>query len=853
MNFTIAKCSGNHSSTDLEPWEIDTKSLVNSSNELIKPVIGSKDGSYFLRCNGTHRSNAGTDDIAHILILDGDSRISDDGEIVSGAPRPLEVSKVLTKLGVTHCIYSSYSNAATQEEITAKGTDSGGVHGKDYYKYRVIIPCTYTPEQLPSLLDYIFNELHSDGVMLENVKENRTWSQPWYFPRTPDADRLDLFESYQYAGSTILNADVIHSQWEKSQPPRVEPKQNPDKVKIDESNGRINSMKVFNQTFSVHDILSCNGYIKKGHKWLRPDSESKIPSVQLCTQCNDGKERIYSHGGDILNDTYAHDAWDCYRFLELNDTGAKPSAKAFDWNMGIQKHNNNIFGQEQAAKKAQQPPTPRPAQDNYMDENIDCSSMPPEPPLQIPVSTFNHTLDTEHRYCSVDLLRKIDDDHILKRLCIQVAAETHLPVNTVFLMGLTVFSSIASRKYAVKYQNGEHIPIGLYSVVEQPSGTGKSWCLGTFQKPFIAIQKELLKEVLKKIKDFEKRTGSGEELTDDEQTELKELGQKRKHLSTGLFVTNSTPEALEMTLNRTNGFFSAVSSEQGLFNSLLGNSYKSEKNANNNDVMLNGFDGGHVNSIRVSREGYNGNVIGGVACFAQQGSIEVVLKSSNGTGLSERFLMLAEPHSLGKRDHTKQIQPDPMLSVNYANHCDLMKSVINDPLTLDELNNLFISNEGFLKINQYRNKIEPDLVDGGKFSHVSLRGAASKINMQIMKIAANLHLLNYDMQSEIPERHVIAAIDIANELLEANLKLCKDKGIMGVKAEFTAILSLFENDQRPRTERNIIMSKSQKIPFKDFSGNKSDLIKTTLREMVEQRLLAKTLDATGKALYMLAQ
>lgn len=47
MNFTIAKCSGNHASTDLEPWEIDSKSLVNSSNELITPVIGNKDGSYF--------------------------------------------------------------------------------------------------------------------------------------------------------------------------------------------------------------------------------------------------------------------------------------------------------------------------------------------------------------------------------------------------------------------------------------------------------------------------------------------------------------------------------------------------------------------------------------------------------------------------------------------------------------------------------------------------------------------------------------------------------------------------------------------------------------------------------------
>lgn len=118
------------------------------------------------------------------------------------------------------------------------------------------------PEQLPSLLDYIFNELHSDSVMLENVKENRTWSQPWYFPRTPDAERLDLFQSYQYSGS-ILNADVIHSKWEKSQPPRIEPKQNPVKVKIDESNGRINSMQVFNQSFSVHDILIRNSYIKK--------------------------------------------------------------------------------------------------------------------------------------------------------------------------------------------------------------------------------------------------------------------------------------------------------------------------------------------------------------------------------------------------------------------------------------------------------------------------------------------------------------------------------------------------------------------------------------------------------------
>jgi hypothetical protein len=182
IGFTLAKCTGGYTNTALQPWRIDTTSLV---NELSNPEIGNKDGSYFLRCNGTTRSNAGTDDTAHIIILDGDRRINEDGEIKEGAPAPAEVSEILTKLGVTHFIYSSHSNAATQAELIAKDTNSGGAYGADYYKYRVVIPCSYTPEQLPALLNHIFSKLHRDGVMLVDVKENRTWSQPWNFTSTP--------------------------------------------------------------------------------------------------------------------------------------------------------------------------------------------------------------------------------------------------------------------------------------------------------------------------------------------------------------------------------------------------------------------------------------------------------------------------------------------------------------------------------------------------------------------------------------------------------------------------------------------------------------------------------------------
>lgn len=43
-----------------------------------------------------------------------------------------------------------------------------------------------------------------------------------------------------------------------------------------------------------------------------------VAAVQFCQQCNDGIERVYSHGGDVLNDDYSHDAFDCYRLLECD-------------------------------------------------------------------------------------------------------------------------------------------------------------------------------------------------------------------------------------------------------------------------------------------------------------------------------------------------------------------------------------------------------------------------------------------------------------------------------------------------------------------------------------------------------
>jgi Protein of unknown function (DUF3987) len=808
----IGISSSGISNTTLKTW---SPSLEEFGLTLSTATIGSKDGPYLVRCAGTERTNAGTEKIAYLLILDGDSRIDENGQIVSGAPDPIEVSRALG--GISHIISSSHSNGATKEELDAKGgIDSGGLYDADYHKYRVYIICTYTPEQLPALLEYLFNQLHKAGVMLAPVPENKTWAQAWYLPRVPDSARLELHKFIDEEGAR-LDVEQIHADWLSTQPAVEEP------VFVERTDSYTADCKrdpiaEFNQAVTVHDVLLRNSYVLVGERYQRPNSCSNTPGVTLCKKMKDGKERIYSHGGDVLNDGFAHDAFDCMLLLECD----RDWKKALNWNLDITKHNQMLFMEAKAE------------QGSVTDFNA---------------STHNEILDNANGYQNVDLLQYLSDVCMFKKMCRYVANETNLPESTVLIAGLSIFSSVAARQFYVSYQNGKALPIGLYSVLEQPSGTGKSRCLHYFQQPFEDQLKICKEEISSRLLELERSSNK----TDTIKEEIADLTAIRKRLT--LFITNATPEGLEKTLVTSFGYFSAASSEQGLFNSLLGNSYNT--GANNNDIVLNGFDGGYVSSTRATREGYVGPVIGGICCFAQYGSIETLYNASNGTGLAERFLKLTENHALGTRDHMKASSSsnDDNVLDDYEKVCGFVKNILKKPESLTKLDEITICVEGHDLINAYRNKIEKHLADGGKYSHISMRGAASKVNMQIMKIAANLFLLDrgcYFIET-IPIPTIKASINIANDLLEANLKLCMAKDIIGTRAEFTSILSLFERDSRPRSERRIITSKVSTQPFKEITGNKSDKIRETLDEMVLAKLLLITLEPSGAKLYSLSQ
>ena len=197
-----------------------------------------------------------------------------------------------------------------------------------------------------------------------------------------------------------------------------------------------------------------------------------------------------------------------------------------------------------------------------MQDNSNVSRFDVERQKRIHGASHSVVLDNHEHHCVVDFLKHVDDSHILKRLSISIAAATDLPAHTVFLIGLGVFSAAACRVWDVAYRTGGSLPIGMYVVAEQPPGTAKSRCLTVFQYPF--FESERAERKRRAVSE------EGESLKDKRQVPI--------------FTTNSTPEKMEEDLNDSGGFFAGVSSEQGLFNALLGLSYGDAKKANNNDL-----------------------------------------------------------------------------------------------------------------------------------------------------------------------------------------------------------------------------------------------------------------------------
>lgn len=444
-------------------------------------------------------------------------------------------------------------------------------------------------------------------------------------------------------------------------------------------------------------------------------------------------------------------------------------------------------------------------------------------PAPEPEAPKSHTLNLLKHLPEGDFKQYVGD----------VAQMCNIHPSTSLLVGIGIVSSVASRVFGVEYQNGEVLPTGEYIICGGLPGDAKSRMLKAYQKPIFDAQKEAYKAWKQRKQEHE----------DDEAAE----GKFKEPAPARIFITDTTTEALEPILSESGGYFSLASAEQAVVNTLVGASYGGEGRKNNNDLPLKGFNAEYHASSRTTRTGYTGTVVGSITCFAQPAAIETILGKSEGSGMAERFLMVEEPTQQGTRDHTRQDYPQEHSQNVYNRITKELAGLALEQRDFDELQAYRISKADWNKIYLFRNEIEPNLVDGGKYSTATMRGVSSKVDMHIMKISALLACLYDHSVGEIPSQFIDAAINIMKDMLDNTLSLLFKIGVVGFSAEEDCLIE-YLGSHRGATRRQVVQAKTKVKPFCE-AQKPGDAIRRTIDRLIQKGVFAEyeEFDAMGNS------
>lgn len=277
---------GGVSNTQVQPFNVTLSELVAMFQpEQVK--VGSKDGPYFLRgsCNGGRSDAAMVQAENLLIIIDGDSSISDAGEIVEGAPDPKLAHEAMKQAGIEHLIYTSHSHQK---------------HGQDFNKWRLLVPSDATARNLTCGIDAILDILHLSGVKVAPVSENNKLSQPWFFPRL-EASRA----AFYYCAS-----------YETGQPFKV-PESLPDPIQAPASampkcQGE-SVVQAYCDRYPIRQKVAEMGFkLIRANRYLPPESKSGIAGAKILTGERDGRERLYIHNTSHKLSGRGLDSFDLY-------------------------------------------------------------------------------------------------------------------------------------------------------------------------------------------------------------------------------------------------------------------------------------------------------------------------------------------------------------------------------------------------------------------------------------------------------------------------------------------------------------------------------------------------------------
>lgn len=447
---------------------------------------------------------------------------------------------------------------------------------------------------------------------------------------------------------------------------------------------------------------------------------------------------------------------------------------------------------------------------------------------------------------------------LLAEMARDIAHVVKFPVNTAYLHALGVAASAMTKSFKYQYR-GKPKPITLYVCTAQPPSSGKSgvndMLLDPIRDAYIEINKKNRKrrrEIELEIKELERSLSK----TDIHDSALKsksdQLDQAYQELdNTPIWqptIKDATIEAAESTAKRQTGMINIVSDEAEAINTIFGNTYTKEGAKSNFGLLLSAWDGDIVETVRVGREAFIGRARGSISVLAQDDSVESILRAgATGRGLAERFLLLAEKSLLGYRDHTQFRAPNPDILQRYE---EAMYNIVNESDVV-----LNVCNESMLFINTYRNMIEEEMRDCGKYEHNLITGFMGKLDKQVLKIASVLHVIDQwqtggKRSKDLSEDRVMEACALFSQLAKTYINAADSMGYVGEGSEVVVLSETLakkaNKGELVLTIRKLTSDIKNKKPFSGMRNLTRKLTEKMLPKLEENNYCS----VSGKTVYI---
>lgn len=426
---------------------------------------------------------------------------------------------------------------------------------------------------------------------------------------------------------------------------------------------------------------------------------------------------------------------------------------------------------------------------------------------------------------------------VIGKLASRVAYCLEFPEASTAMALLTGASAAVASSYAVQYASGFSIPTGLYTVIEQPPSTSKSRLLGNAQTPYLKAMNEHNRKI----------RAHNDKLDKDDP----------KACQGFTVTTDPTTAGMDQVLaNCSEGRFFVASAEQAAFQAMF-----PEKGdfASHNGLLLQGWAGEYASAMRKSRAAFTGYVNGSILVIAQPGSATRVFNASNGTGLAERFFYLSEPTLLGTRTlHGDFVRREEIEPFNRAcrlcveDYSNRRFAVLEEPQDPDSLRQLTLEDSGYRLLLEARRGIEPTLGTLAKDGEMLQVGWLGKIETHALKIAANLHVIEYLSQGKavpdtIPTATVKIALDLTKVLADHFAQLLHDSGESGEVAEVDSVIELVTSLKKPCNARTLAQKLRKRQPFRSMDKEAYTRARARIEAMLSEGRLKALPDKTVEA------